>query len=134
MSVNAVSKHVWLDVQTTDGLTATDILIKKLRKESLSIRACMERYRISCTAPPKAAPKPSAPAPPSPLLAALFTSELSQPSSSRPKEGMAAVFQEIGFYFDVGFSNLLLPSLRYHLFGWNVVYVAFDWKKAGFKF
>ncbi|GJY55173.1 delta(8)-fatty-acid desaturase-like protein [Tanacetum coccineum] len=51
---------------------------------------------IICTTPPKAAPKPSTPAPTSPPLAALFTSELSQPSSSRPKEGMAAVFQEIG--------------------------------------
>lgn len=48
------------------------------------------------SAPPKAAPKPSAPAPPPPPPASLFTSEPSQPSSSRPKEGMAAVFQEIG--------------------------------------
>ncbi|PWA93856.1 adenylyl cyclase-associated protein 1 [Artemisia annua] len=48
------------------------------------------------SAPPKAAPKPGAPAPPPPPPASLFTSESSQPSSSRPKEGMAAVFQEIG--------------------------------------
>lgn len=47
-------------------------------------------------APPKAAPKPSAPAPPPPPPASLFTAESTQPSSSRPKEGMAAVFQEIG--------------------------------------
>ncbi|XP_024979484.1 cyclase-associated protein 1 [Cynara cardunculus var. scolymus] len=47
------------------------------------------------SAPPKAS-KPSAPAPPPPPPASLFTSESSQPSSSRPKEGMAAVFQEIG--------------------------------------
>ncbi|KAJ9537909.1 hypothetical protein OSB04_030642 [Centaurea solstitialis] len=48
------------------------------------------------SAPPPKASKPSAPAPPPPLPASLFTSESSQPSSSRPKEGMAAVFQEIG--------------------------------------
>lgn len=47
------------------------------------------------SAPPKAS-KPSAPAPPPPPPASLFSSESSQPSSSRPKEGMAAVFQEIG--------------------------------------
>lgn len=46
--------------------------------------------------PAKAAPKPSAPAPPPPPPASLFSTESSQPSSSRPKEGMAAVFQEIG--------------------------------------
>ncbi|KAM0011129.1 putative cyclase-associated protein CAP/septum formation inhibitor MinC [Helianthus debilis subsp. tardiflorus] len=38
---------------------------------------------------------PKAPAPPPPPPASLFSSEPSQPSSSRPKEGMAAVFQEI---------------------------------------
>lgn len=47
------------------------------------------------TAPPKA-PTPGAPAPPPPPPASLFSSESSQASSSRPKEGMAAVFQEIG--------------------------------------
>ncbi|KAM4089067.1 hypothetical protein ACB094_07G120600 [Castanea mollissima] len=45
-------------------------------------------------APPKA-PTPGAPAPPPPPPASLFSSESSQASSSRPKEGMAAVFQEI---------------------------------------
>ncbi|GJY61904.1 hypothetical protein Tco_0462561 [Tanacetum coccineum] len=90
------SEHIWMLRSLSESTVACVTAIKKLHKESLSTRACMERYRISCTAPPKAAPKPSAPAPPSPLLAALFTSELSQPSSSRPKEGMAAVFQEIG--------------------------------------
>ncbi|KAK9988086.1 hypothetical protein SO802_028325 [Lithocarpus litseifolius] len=41
------------------------------------------------------APTPGAPAPPPPPPASLFSSESSQASSSRPKEGMAAVFQEI---------------------------------------
>ncbi|KAF5448809.1 hypothetical protein F2P56_029308 [Juglans regia] len=45
-------------------------------------------------APPKA-PTAAAPAPPPPPPASLFSSESSQASSSRPKEGMAAVFQEI---------------------------------------
>ncbi|KAK4477104.1 hypothetical protein RD792_016313 [Penstemon davidsonii] len=45
---------------------------------------------------PTKAPTPGAPAPPPPPPpASLFSSETSQPSSSRPKEGMAAVFQEI---------------------------------------
>ncbi|XP_051137205.1 cyclase-associated protein 1 [Andrographis paniculata] len=44
---------------------------------------------------PAKAPAPAAPAPPPPPPASLFTSETSQPSSSRPKEGMSAVFQEI---------------------------------------
>ncbi|GKC25927.1 hypothetical protein Tco_1028077 [Tanacetum coccineum] len=95
--------------------------IKKLHKKSLSTRACMERYMISCTASPKAASKPSAPAPPSPLLAALFTAELSQPSSARSKEGMVAVFQEIGlkpvtsffFYF---WSNPLINPVVSKIF------------------
>ncbi|KAJ4966346.1 hypothetical protein NE237_018195 [Protea cynaroides] len=38
---------------------------------------------------------PSAPAPPRPPPASLFSSESSNASSSRPKEGMSAVFQEI---------------------------------------
>ncbi|WRX15664.1 Adenylate cyclase-associated CAP [Theobroma cacao] len=46
------------------------------------------------SAPPKASP-PGAPAPPPPPPASLFSAEPSQPSSSRPKQGMAAVFQEI---------------------------------------
>ncbi|KAK6120956.1 hypothetical protein DH2020_045296 [Rehmannia glutinosa] len=41
------------------------------------------------------APTPAGPAPPPPPPASLFSSETAQPSSSRPKEGMAAVFQEI---------------------------------------
>lgn len=48
-------------------------------------------------APSPTAPahKPGAPAPPPPPPSSLFSSESSQASSSRPKEGMAAVFQEI---------------------------------------
>ncbi|KAG6709523.1 hypothetical protein I3842_06G136500 [Carya illinoinensis] len=53
----------------------------------------------SPTGKPAAAPPttrtPGAPAPPPPPPASLFSSESSQASSSRPKEGMAAVFQEI---------------------------------------
>lgn len=41
------------------------------------------------------APTPGAPAPPPPPSASLFSSETSQASSSRPKAGMSAVFQEI---------------------------------------
>lgn len=44
---------------------------------------------------PSKAPAPSAPAPPPPPPAALFSSDSSQASSSKPKEGMSAVFQEI---------------------------------------
>jgi adenylyl cyclase-associated protein len=80
------------------------------------------------SAPPKAAPKPGAPAPPPPPPASLFTSESSQPSSSRPKEGMAAVFQEIGskpvtagsFLF-----LLLVKSLYYSLRPKNIVPITF---------
>ncbi|KAK3026979.1 hypothetical protein RJ639_041740, partial [Escallonia herrerae] len=50
--------------------------------------------KATVSAPPKA-PRPSAPAPPPPPPASLFSSESPQPTSSRPKEGMAAVFQEI---------------------------------------
>ncbi|CAI0377320.1 unnamed protein product [Linum tenue] len=46
------------------------------------------------SAPTKAGP-PSAPAAPPPPPASLFSAESSQPSSSKPKEGMSAVFQEI---------------------------------------
>ncbi|KAI4318356.1 hypothetical protein MLD38_032072 [Melastoma candidum] len=46
------------------------------------------------SAPPKPVAK-GGPAPPPPPPALLFSSEPSQASSSRPKEGMAAVFQEI---------------------------------------
>lgn len=53
----------------------------------------------AASAAPKASPPktsaPSAPAPPPPPPASLFNSEPSQASSSKPKEGMAAVFQEI---------------------------------------
>ncbi|XP_028772621.1 cyclase-associated protein 1-like [Neltuma alba] len=45
-------------------------------------------------APPKA-PAPRAPAPPPPPPASLLSSESSQASSSKPKEGMSAVFQEL---------------------------------------
>lgn len=44
---------------------------------------------------PNKAPTPGAPAPPPPPPASLFSSEAPQSSSSRPNEGMAAVFQEI---------------------------------------
>ncbi|GAV69985.1 Pkinase domain-containing protein/CAP_N domain-containing protein/CAP_C domain-containing protein [Cephalotus follicularis] len=44
---------------------------------------------------PTKAPTASTPAPPPPPPASLFSSESSQPSQSHPKEGMAAVFQEI---------------------------------------
>ncbi|KAF7142619.1 hypothetical protein RHSIM_Rhsim05G0074500 [Rhododendron simsii] len=44
---------------------------------------------------PAKAPKSSGPAPPPPPPASLFSSESPQSSSSRPKVGMAAVFQEI---------------------------------------
>nr|AEN70773.1 adenylyl cyclase-associated protein [Gossypium schwendimanii] len=44
---------------------------------------------------PLKAPPPGAPAPPPPPPASLFSSEPSQPSSSNPKQGMSAVFQEI---------------------------------------
>ncbi|KAL7246709.1 hypothetical protein ACSBR2_001756 [Camellia fascicularis] len=46
------------------------------------------------SAPSKASTS-RAPAPPPPPSGSLFSSESSQPSSSRPKEGMSAVFQEI---------------------------------------
>lgn len=46
------------------------------------------------SAAPATAPSPKAPAPPPPPPASLLNSESSQ-TSSRPKEGMAAVFQEI---------------------------------------
>ncbi|KAL7002703.1 F-actin-capping protein subunit alpha [Sarracenia purpurea var. burkii] len=44
---------------------------------------------------PSKAPTTTAPAPPPPPPASLFSSESPQSSSSRPKEGMSAVFQEI---------------------------------------
>ncbi|KAK6136765.1 hypothetical protein DH2020_029478 [Rehmannia glutinosa] len=49
--------------------------------------------KIAASAPAKA-PTPGAPAPPPPPPASLFT-ETTQPSSSQPKVGMSAVFQEI---------------------------------------
>ncbi|CAK9142565.1 unnamed protein product [Ilex paraguariensis] len=45
---------------------------------------------------PLKTPTSIAPAPPPPPPASLFSSESPQPSASHPKEGMAAVFQEIG--------------------------------------
>ncbi|KAG9136909.1 hypothetical protein Leryth_020008 [Lithospermum erythrorhizon] len=48
----------------------------------------------SLSAPPQA-PRSGGPAPPPPPPASLFTSESVQPSSSRPKDGMSAVFQEL---------------------------------------
>ncbi|XP_027354339.1 cyclase-associated protein 1-like [Abrus precatorius] len=44
---------------------------------------------------PSKAPAPVAPVAPPPPPASLFSSELSQASSSKPKEGMSAVFQQI---------------------------------------
>ncbi|GJY61905.1 delta(8)-fatty-acid desaturase-like protein [Tanacetum coccineum] len=72
------------------GYHLKDYQVSKVLKDyrKLASEFAKAGMRINCTTPPKAAPKPSAPAPPSPPLAALFTSELSQPSSSRPKEGM----------------------------------------------
>ncbi|KAK7310635.1 hypothetical protein RJT34_08255 [Clitoria ternatea] len=49
------------------------------------------------TIAPSRAPAPTAPAPPPPPPpASLFSSESSQASSSKPKDGMSAVFQELG--------------------------------------
>lgn len=62
------------------------------------------------------APAPGAPAPPPPPSASLFSSETSKASSSRPKEGMAAVFQEINSGKPVTsgiFLFLLIQYLRY---------------------
>lgn len=74
------------------------------------------------TAPPKA-PTPGAPAPPPPPPASLFSSESSQASSSRPKEGMAAVFQEIGSGKPVTAGSLypLFLSLLYLLFSIRIL-------------
>ncbi|KAK8518786.1 hypothetical protein V6N13_017947 [Hibiscus sabdariffa] len=47
------------------------------------------------SAAPSKAPPPSAPAAPCPPRASHFSSESSKPSSSQPKQGMSAVFQEI---------------------------------------
>ncbi|XP_028083827.1 cyclase-associated protein 1 isoform X1 [Camellia sinensis] len=49
----------------------------------------------STVSAPSKAPTSRAPAPPPPPSASLFSSESPHSSSSRPKEGMAAVFQEI---------------------------------------
>lgn len=59
------------------------------------------------SATPKA-PTTRAPAPPPPPPASLFTSEAPQPSSSRPKVGMSAVFQEIS-------SGKPVTSGKFHL-------------------
>lgn len=58
---------------------------------------------------PVKAPTPGAPAPPRPPPASLFSSETAQPSSSRPKDGMAAVFAEIS-------SGKPVTSGNYHSF------------------
>ncbi|XP_039014935.1 cyclase-associated protein 1-like [Hibiscus syriacus] len=47
------------------------------------------------SAPPKGSPSGAPAPPPPPPPASLFSSEPSQPSSSQPKQGMSAVFQEI---------------------------------------
>ncbi|OAY29676.1 cyclase-associated protein 1 [Manihot esculenta] len=56
-------------------------------------------WGVSCKKAPTSATSralaPGAPAPPRPPPASLFSAESSQPSSSKPKEGMAAVFQEL---------------------------------------
>jgi adenylyl cyclase-associated protein len=65
----------------------------------------------SATAKAKAA-APSAPAPPPPPPASLFTSESSSPSSSKPKVGMAAVFQEISSGKPVTSGNLIFHFLH----------------------
>ncbi|XP_038705671.1 cyclase-associated protein 1-like [Tripterygium wilfordii] len=49
----------------------------------------------TATSAPTKASTPKAPGPPPPPPASLFSSESSQPSSSGPKQGMSAVFQEI---------------------------------------
>ncbi|KAL6517292.1 F-actin-capping protein subunit alpha [Orobanche minor] len=51
--------------------------------------------KIPASTPAKT-PTSGAPAPPPPPSASLFSSGTTQPSSSRPKGGMSAVFQEIG--------------------------------------
>ncbi|XP_043713653.1 cyclase-associated protein 1 [Telopea speciosissima] len=51
--------------------------------------------KTAVSAPVSTKASPSAPAPPPPPPASLFSSESSNASSSRPKQGMAAVFQEI---------------------------------------
>ena len=53
-----------------------------------------------------------APAPPPPPPASLFSPESSQPSSSKPKEGMAAVFQEISSGKSVTTGSLFLHLLK----------------------
>ncbi|XP_042494816.1 cyclase-associated protein 1 [Macadamia integrifolia] len=51
--------------------------------------------KTAVSAPVSTKASPSAPAPPPPPPASLFSSESSNASSSRPKQGMSAVFQEI---------------------------------------
>lgn len=60
---------------------------------------------------PSRTPAPGAPAPPPPPPASLFSSESSPSSSSRPKKGMAAVFQEISSGKPVTAGNLLPHSV-----------------------
>lgn len=66
--------------------------------------------KVTTSAPSKT-PSPSAPAPPPPPPASLFSPESSQPSSSKPKEGMAAVFLEINAGKSVTAGCLLLLIL-----------------------
>lgn len=77
---------------------------------------------------PAKAPKSSGPAPPPPPPASLFSSESPQSSSSRPKVGMAAVFQEIstgkpataGGY---SFSVLLFISLAWSIGHFQMIFM-----------
>lgn len=66
------------------------------------------------TTPPKA-PAPGAPAPPPPPPASLFSSEPAQASSSKPKEGMSAVFQQINTGSVT--SGRLFPLFQFLIFG-----------------
>lgn len=63
--------------------------------------------KIAAASVPAKAPAPGAPAPPPPPPASIFSTETTQPSSSRPKEGMSAVFQELN-------SGKPVTSGKYH--------------------
>lgn len=64
--------------------------------------------KMVASAPLKPAAK-GAPAPPPPPPASLFSSEPAEASSSRPKEGMAAVFHEISSGKSVTAGNTSFP-------------------------
>ena len=68
--------------------------------------------KVAVSAPPKA-PAPSRPMPPPLPPASLFSSESPQASSSRPKKGMSAVFDEINSGKPVTGGNALLYSLPF---------------------